>query len=318
VGSLPLASAPRFLLRRALTGVLVLWGAVTVTFFAVTAAGGDQIDAILGPQAANLPGLRAQVAAQYGLDRPLVVQYLHRLGDLAVGNLGRSYQRDEPVSRVLSGQVWPTLSLSLSAAVIGLLLALGVTIVSAGRGRLARAGTSVLETLAVAIPPFWLGILLLSLFSFSLRWFPAYGEHGLSSLVLPSLALAIPVAGVLAQVMHQELDLVESRPFVLSARARGNGRLGLVLRHTLRHALLPATTLAAWVLGTLVGGAVLVEKVFSRPGLGTVLVDAVRHRDTPVVSAVVILAAAVFVVANTIADLLYPVIDARLREPVAA
>ncbi|WP_261566746.1 ABC transporter permease [Frankia gtarii] len=303
-----------FLARRVLTGLLVLWGAVTVTFFAVTATGGDQIDAILGPQAANLPGLRAQVAADYGLDRPLAVQYLHRLASLAVGNFGRSYQRNEPVNRLLSSQILPTLQLALSAAVVGLLLAVAVTVLTAGRGRIVRTGTSVLEMLAVAVPPFWLGVLLLSLFSFSLRWFPAFGDHGLSGLVLPSLALAIPIGGVLAQVMRQELELIQTRPFVLSARARGQGRLGLLLRHTLRHALLPAITMSAWVLGTLVGGAVLVEKVFSRPGLGTVLVEAVRHRDTPVVSAVVILTAAVFVVAGTLADLLYPVIDARLRE----
>ncbi|SBW22664.1 ABC transporter permease [Protofrankia symbiont of Coriaria ruscifolia] len=308
------SSLPRFLLRRVLTGVVVLWGAVTVTFFAVSAAGGDQVDAILGPQAANLPGLRAQVAAEYGLDHPLPMQYLDRLASLATGDFGRSYQRNEPVTRLLASQILPTLELALSAAVIGLLLALVATVITSGRGRIVRTGTSVFEVLAVAIPPFWLGILLLSIFSFNLRWFPAFGSHGVSGLVLPTLALAIPISGVLAQVMRQELELVEGRPFVLSARARGQSRLGLLLRHTLRHALLPATTMSAWVLGTLVGGAVLVEKVFSRPGLGTVLVNAVQHRDTPVVSAVVIMAALIFVVANTLADTLYPVIDARLRE----
>ncbi|AEH09358.1 MULTISPECIES: ABC transporter permease [Protofrankia] len=307
------ASLPRFLLRRFLTGILVLWGAVTVTFFAVSAAG-DQVDAILGPQAANLPGLRERVAAEYGLDRPLPVQYLDRLASLATGDFGRSYQRSQPVTRLLGSQILPTLQLALSAALVGLLLALIATVITAGRGRIVRTGTSVFEVLAVAVPPFWLGILLLSLFSFNLRWFPAFGSHGVSGLVLPTLALAIPISGVLAQVMRQELELVEGRPFVLSARARGQSRLGLLLRHTLRHALLPATTMSAWVLGTLVGGAVLVEKVFSRPGLGTVLVNAVQHRDTPVVSAVVILAALIFVVANTLADTLYPVIDARLRE----
>ncbi len=242
------------------------------------------------------------------------MQYLDRLASLATGDFGRSYQRNEPVTRLLASQILPTLELALSAAVIGLLLALVATVITAGRSRIVRTGTSVFEVLAVAIPPFWLGILLLSIFSFNLRWFPAFGSHGVSGLVLPTLALAIPISGVLAQVMRQELELVEGRPFVLSARARGQSRLGLLLRHTLRHALLPATTMSAWVLGTLVGGAVLVEKVFSRPGLGTVLVNAVQHRDTPVVSAVVIIAALIFVVANTLADTLYPVIDVRLRE----
>ncbi|MGI8305827.1 ABC transporter permease [Saccharopolyspora hattusasensis] len=308
-------SLPRFLLRRALAGVLVVWGAVTVTFFAVSATGGDQIDAILGPQAATIPGLREQTAAEYGLDRPLLAQYWDRLRGFVTGDFGKSYQRGEPVSTLLSGQVTPTLELAFAAALTGLVLALLVTVVTAGRDRVViRAGTSVLEILAVAVPPFWLGILLLSVFSFTLRWFPAYGAQGLAGLVLPVLALAVPVAGVLTQVMRQELALVQGKPFVMTARARGQSRLGLLLRHTLRHALLPATTMSAWALGTLIGGAVLVEKVFSRPGLGTVLVNAVQHRDTPVVSAVVTLAALVFVVANTLADALYPVIDARLRK----
>jgi peptide/nickel transport system permease protein len=308
---------PAFLLRRVLTGLVVLWGAVTVTFFAIAATGGDQVDAVLGPEAANTPALREQVAAEYGLDHPLLVQYADRLGSLLTGDLGRSYQRDEPVRALLAGQVIPTVELAAAAAVTGLVLAVLLTVLVAGGGRIVRSFASVLEILAVAVPSFWLGILLLSVFSFSLRWFPAFGAHGFSGLVLPTVALAVPVAGVLAQVMHQEIDLVATRPFVLTARARGSGPAGLLFRHTLRHALMPAVTMSAWVLGTLIGGAVLVEKVFSRPGLGTVLVDAVRHRDTPVVSAVVILAAAVFVVANIVADLLYPVIDARLREPAA-
>jgi peptide/nickel transport system permease protein len=303
------------LLRRVLAGLVVLWGAVTVTFFAVALAGGDQVDAVLGPQAASTPGVRAQVAAEYGLDRPLLVQYADRLGSLASGDLGRSFQRGEPVGTLLGGQVLPTVALASAAAATGLALAVLLTVLTAGRGRLARSVASVLEVVAVAVPSFWLGILLLTVFSFSLRWFPAFGAEGLAGLVLPTVALAIPVAGVLAQVMRQEIDLVSARPFVLTARARGLGRAWLLFRHTLRHALVPAVTMSAWVLGTLIGGAVLVEKVFSRPGLGTVLVDAVRHRDTPVVSAVVILAALVFVVANIVADLLYPVIDARLREP---
>jgi peptide/nickel transport system permease protein len=300
-------------LRRAAGGIAVLWGAVTVTFFAVTAAGGDQIDAILGPDAANLPGLRAQVAAQYGLNKPLIVQYLNRLWSLLHGDLGWSYQRNEPVARLLSGQVLPTLELAASAAVVGFLLAVLLAVATAGRGRLARGLASLAELLAVAVPSFWLGIVLLAVFSFTLRWFPAFGAAGVPSLVLPTLALALPIAGVLAQVLRQELELADSKPFALSARARGLGERTLLVRHTLRHALLPVTTMSAWALGTLIGGAVLVEQVFSRPGLGSLLVDAVKHRDTPVVSAVVILAALVFVVANTVADAMYPVIDARLR-----
>ncbi|MFE9750962.1 ABC transporter permease [Saccharothrix saharensis] len=303
----------RSVLRRVVAGVAVLWGAVTLTFLAVALTGGNQVDSIIGPDAASVPGLREQVATQYGLDRPLVVQYADRLGDLATGDLGWSYQRNQPVWGLLADQVGPTLVLAATAAVTGLALAVLLAVATAGRGRAVRRAASALESLIVALPPFWLGIVLLSVFSFGLRWFPAFGADGPASLVLPALALALPIAGVLAQVMRQELEVAEGRPFALSARARGLGERQLLLRHTLRHALLPVTTLSAWTIGTLVGGAVLVEQVFSRPGLGRVLVEAVKHRDTPVVTAVVTLAALVFVVTSALADLLYPVIDARLR-----
>ncbi|QFZ24338.1 ABC transporter permease [Saccharothrix syringae] len=304
------------MLRRAVAGVAVLWGAVTLTFLAVALTGGNQVDSILGPDSATVPGLREQVAAQYGLDRPLVVQYLDRLGSLLTGDLGWSYQRNQPVTRLLADQVLPTLTLAASAAVVGAALAVLLAVATAGRGGLVRRVVSLLEALVVALPPFWLGIVLLSVFSFGLRWFPAFGADGVAGLVLPTVALALPIAGVLAQVARQELEVAEGRPFALSARARGLSERQLLLRHTLRHALLPVTTLSAWAVGALVGGAVLVEQVFSRPGLGRVLVEAVKHRDTPVVTAVVVLAALVFVVTSALADVLYPVIDARLRTEV--
>jgi len=316
VGRRVTSRARHAVLRRLLAAVAVLWGAVTVTFFAVALAGGDQVAAILGPEAASVPGLREETAARFGLDRPLLAQYLDRLGGLFTGDLGVSYQRGVPVSSLLAGQIGPTLQLAVSAAVFGAVLAVGLTVLTAGGGRVARGAASLLELLAVAVPPFWFGIALLWIFSFTLGWFPAFGAAGIASLVLPTLALALPVAGVLAQVMRQELDVADRRPFALSARARGLGPKELVWRHTLRHTLVPVTTLSAWGLGTLIGGAVLVEKVFSRPGVGRVLVDAVSHRDTAVVSAVVVLAALAFVVTNLLAELLYPVIDARLRSRV--
>jgi peptide/nickel transport system permease protein len=303
----------RSVLRRVAAGVAVLWGAVTLTFLTVALTGGNQVDSIIGPDAASVPGLREEVAALYDLDRPLVEQYADRLGSLLTGDLGLSYQRNQPVSALLADQVVPTLVLAATAAVTGSVLAVLLTAATAGRGRAVRRAASVLEALIVALPPFWLGIVLLSVFSFGLRWLPAFGADGPASLVLPALALALPISGVLAQVMRQELEVAEGRPFALSARARGLGERQLLVRHTLRHALLPVTTLSAWTIGTLVGGAVLVEQVFSRPGLGRVLVEAVKHRDTPVVTAVVTLAALVFVVTSALADLLYPLIDARLR-----
>lgn len=302
-----------FLLRRLAAGVVVVWAAATVTFFALHAVPGDAVAALLGPDAAITPELRQQVIHQDGLDLPLFTQYVDRLAALAHGDLGRSYQLAEPVTRLLADQVGPTLRLASAALVTALALAVLAATVTAGRGRVARAVATGLELVAVSVPSFWLGIVLLTVFSFRLHLFPATGATGPAGLVLPTVSLAVPLAGVLTQVIGQELTLAGDQPFALTARARGLGETALLLRHTLRHALLPVTTVSGWVLGSLVGGAVLVENIFARPGLGRVLVDAVNSRDIPVVTALVLLSAVAFVVVNLVVDVLYLVIDPRLR-----
>jgi peptide/nickel transport system permease protein len=205
----------------------------------------------------------------------------------------------------------------VTAAVLGLLLAILATVVTAGRGRFVRRAISGVELLAVAVPPFWVGIMLLAVFSFAIPVFPSIGASGIDGLVLPAVTLALPIAGVLSQVMRQELDAAEARPFALAVLARGASPRRLRVGHTLRHAALPVVTLSGWVLGTLIGGAVLIENIFSRPGLGRVLANAAAARDLPVVTAVVLLSATAFVVINLIVDLLYPIIDPRLRAEVS-
>ncbi|MER6989006.1 ABC transporter permease [Saccharopolyspora hirsuta] len=303
----------RFVLRRVLAGAVVIWAAATLAFLAIRLVPGSAVDAVLGPGTAATPQLRQQILAETGLDQPVLVQYLRYAGDLLTGDLGHSYQQSQPVSRLLSGQVWPTVELALAALGTALVLAVLAAVLTAGRGRFGRAAASTVELVAVSTPPFWLGMVLVAVFSFGLSWFPAVGAQGVEGLVLPAVALAVPLAGVLAQVIRQELEAAEVKPFALTARARGLSETALLLRHTLRHALLPVTTLSGWVLGSLFGGAVLVENIFARPGLGRVLVDAVSSRDIPVVLALVVLAAAAFVVINIVVDLLHPIIDPRLR-----
>ncbi|MEU6996449.1 ABC transporter permease [Streptomyces sp. NPDC046465] len=304
----------RFVLQRLVSGAVVVWGAATLTFFAVHLVPGDTVAALLGPGTPVTPELRHQILADSGLDDPLPVQYAHSMGDLLSGDLGRSYQLNQPVGDLLSGQVMPTVQLALCALVTALLLAVLAAVVTAGRGRTGRTIASAVELLVVSVPSFWLGIVLLTVFSFHHPFFPAAGADGAAALVLPTLALALPLAGVLAQVIRQELEQADARPFALTARARGLGETRLLLRHTLRHALLPVSTLSGFLLGGLFGGAVLIENIFARPGLGRVLVRAVDSRDLPVVTALVLLSAVAFVVINIVVDLLHPVIDARLRE----
>ncbi|MES9508317.1 ABC transporter permease [Streptomyces sp. NPDC000609] len=299
--------------RRLGSGVLVLWGAATMSFLVLHLVPGDVVDTVLGPSTAATPELRGRIRADYGLGDPLPVQYLRQLAGLLTGDLGRSYQQGLPVGDVLAGQIGPTVELALAATVLALLIAFVAAVATAGRGRAARAVASGLELLAVSVPSYWLGILALTFLSYRFRLLPAAGDQGPAALVLPALTLALPIGGVLARVVRQELDEALARPFALTARARGASERTVLLRHTLRHAALPVATLSGWVVGSLLGGAVLTETVFARPGLGRVLVTAVTSKDIPVVTALVLLSAAAFVVVNLLVDLAYLVIDPRLR-----
>ncbi|MFI1995753.1 ABC transporter permease [Actinoplanes sp. NPDC020271] len=292
-------------LRRVGAGVLVLWVAATLAYLALLAAPGSTVDAIIG-DGADTPGIRAQIIAEWHLDRPAVVQYLDFLWRAVQGDLGRSYLLQRPVSDVLGSQLLPTVKLATAAALFGVVLALLFAI-------FARRLTSTIGLVLVSTPPFLIGIVLLSIFSFTLGWFPVSGDKNFSALILPALTMGLPIAGTLAQVLREGLDRALEEPFAVTARARGLRERAVLTRHALKHALLPAVTMLSWSFGVLIGGTVIIEQVFGRPGLGQVTVQAVDAGDLPVVLAVVILAAAVFVVLNTVTDLAYLVIDPRLR-----
>ncbi|MEU8372669.1 ABC transporter permease [Micromonospora sp. NPDC048894] len=303
----------RAVARRVVAGLVVLWAAATAAYLALLAAPGDTVDSIVG-DGADTPQIRAQVIAEWGLDRPAVGQYLDYLWRLAGGDLGRSYLRQRPVAEVIGEQLAPTATLAVAAAGLGVLLAVAVVVGTAGRRRRwPRRVSSAGELLLVSTPPFLIGLVLLSVLSFRYGLFPVSGDQGPAALVLPAVTLALPIAGLLAQVLRDGLDRALDEPFVLTARARGVRERTVLLRHALRHALLPAVTLAGWLFGILLGGAVIVEQVFGRPGLGQVTLSAVTGKDMPVVLAVVTLSAAVHVLVNTAADLTYLLVDPRLR-----
>ncbi|MEV0967859.1 ABC transporter permease [Microtetraspora glauca] len=298
--------------RRAGSGLAVLWAAATAAYGALRLAPGDTVDILIG-EGADTPGIRAQIIREWGLDRPEIVQYVGYLGRLLHGDLGRSYQLQRGVGDILATQVGPTVRLTLAAAATGVLLALAVALGTAGRARRLRRAASAAELVSVSVPPFVIGILLLTVFSFTLGWFPVSGAGDPTALVLPALALGLPIAGVLGQVLREGLERALEQPFALTARSRGLTERALVARHALRHALLPAVTLVGWFTGVLLGGAVIIEALFGRPGLGQVTMLAVTGKDMPVVMAVVILSAVVYVAVSTLLDLAYRLIDPRLR-----
>ncbi|UOQ91303.1 ABC transporter permease [Agromyces endophyticus] len=290
-----------------------MWAVATLTFFAIRLIPGDPAQAILGG-----PGSQAsqealdQVRRDYGLDQPLLVQYLAMLGRLLTGDLGSSYALKVPVAELLGAQIGGTLLLAVCSLALAWVLALALAIWSTGRGRIAAALGQGIELVAAALPHFFLAAVLIAVFSSGLGWLPPVSTGTPAGFVLPVVTLAVPLAGFLAQVMRESLLEAMRQPFVMSARARGESALGVRLRHTLRHAALPGISLSGWALGWLLSGAVVVETIFAMPGLGRTLLQAVTLRDIPVVTGVVLLVAFVYVVMTVVTDLAMRVADPRL------
>jgi peptide/nickel transport system permease protein len=303
--------ALRPLLHRLAGALIVIWGAATLAFAMLHLIPGDPVAIMLGVQSNVSDQMRERISHDFGLGLPIALQYLGYLGRLATFDLGTSYRLQQPVATVIANQLVPTVQLAVAAISLGVAMALLIAL--GARSRWARSVAAGAELIVISSPTFWTGLLLLTVFSFQLHWFPVSNGLGIEGLVLPALTLALPIAGILSQVIRHGLEGAGAQPFVDSARARGLSDAQLLRRHTLRHASLPAVTLAAYIVGNLLGGAVIVEQLFGRPGIGRVALDAINNRDIPVVMALVVLAAVVFVVVNFVVDLLYPILDPRLR-----
>ena len=305
----------RGLARRLAGAVFVLWAVATVTFFAVRLIPGDPAEAILGgPGSQTSPEALAAVRAEYGLDQPLLVQYLQQLGRLATGDLGRSYALNMDVGPLVLSQLGGTLLLAVLSLTVAWLIALLLATWSTGRGRLAAQIGSGLEIVAAALPHFWLATTLIVVFSVWAGVLPPISTADARGLVLPVVTLAIPLAGFLGQVMRENLAAAFESPFVLSARARGESERGVLWRHALRHAALPAISLSGWAFGSLISGAVVVETIFARPGLGRTLLNAVTVRDVPVVVGVVMVVALAYILMTILTDLASRLADPRPTE----
>lgn len=306
-------------LLRLLGAVFVIWAAASVTFFVEALLSGNRAEALLNQLSGTTRTAKrtaaelAPINAKYGFNKPLVSQYLDYIGGLAHGNFGTSYTQHQAVLTIISREVGPTIALTVTALLLAWAIALLRTLLTAKRGRLLSGFGSGLEIVTAGLPTYWLGVILLVVFAIELKVFPVQGGTSVIGLVLPALTLAIPLSGFLGQVTRDEFEKVLEQPFVISARARGMGDLSVRVRHVLRHAVLPAITLSGWALGALISGAVLVEAVFARPGIGNMIVTAAESRDVPLVSGTVILVAVVYVVANLLVDFAYTLIDPRMR-----
>lgn len=290
----------------------VMLTVATLAFVALQFIPGDPAQAAIGGPGSQASAEALEAArAQFGLDRPLLMQYGDFLWRLLRGDLGVSYAQRVPVIQVLANAMGPTLALTGVAFVLSWILAFVSVFVASGTSRVARSIASGLDLVAAAMPNFWLASLLVLLFAGLLGWFPAVSTGDMRGIVLPAFALAIPTAGFIAQVCRTGVDDARHAPFIESARSRGETEAGIRLRHVIRHGVVPGLNLSAWALGTLLSGAAVIEVIFARPGLGRTLVDAAIKRDIPVVLGVVLFAALAYVLVTLLVDLTIARVDPR-------
>ena len=301
----------RFWSVKAARTLLTLWFVVTFAFI-VLRVSGDPVQSLLGPDA-TVEEI-AQFREAWGLDRPLPEQYLRYVVQMASGEFGTSYRDGRSVTEIIAERVPWTVLLGLSAYVMAILVGVPAGIVAAlRRGSALDRLVMGFAVFGFALPNFFLGILLILLFSLTLQWLPSSGTGSILHLLMPAATLGVYTAGTLARFTRSAMLEVLSKPYMRAAAAKGAPPLYRVLRHALPNAAIPIVTIIGLNLGALVGGAVVVETVFAWPGIGRLLVTAVTSRDLAVVQALVLLVAVTMVAANLAVDLLYGLLDPRIR-----
>ncbi|WOC11442.1 ABC transporter permease [Gordonia sp. MP11Mi] len=303
-----------YVLRRIAAAVLVLWAAYTLSFVLLSALPGDAVtNKIQNPEAQMSPESAAGLLEFYGLDRPLWQQYVHSLGALLQGDLGFSITNGRPVGQLIVDVVPDTLALAGTALIVGLLVAALVSALSVyGPARWVRSAATAVPVFFASVPTFVVGILLLQVFAFKLFAIPAADDGSFTALLAPAVTLGVFVAAPLAQVFTRSITNTRQQAFVHVLYARGAGERYVFARGILRNSSLPVLTLLGLAVGELIGGSVVTETIFSRPGLGQLTVSAVSTQDLPVLQGVVVVAALVYVVVNLVVDLVYPALDPRI------
>ncbi len=309
--------------RRIGVAIVLIWAVASIVFLAIRLVPGDPAELLLSQGGvAPDPATVAELHEQLGLDRPILTQYTDNFRHLLSGDLGRSLQDGSSVASEVARRLPRTLELIIAAALLAVLFGIPSGLFAAvQRGGILDRVATYLSALALAVPVFVVGTLLVLLFAQTLRWVPAGGyvpldqdvlEH-FTLLALPAFTIALGLGATVFRMTRASVLDVSQRDFVRTARAKGVGSVRLLLHHVLRNALMPVVTVLALHLGTLLGGTVLVEYVFNYPGLSGLLVEAVNARDYPMVEGVVLVISVLFVALNLAVDLLYAVLDPRVR-----
>lgn len=303
-----------YLIRRLLTSVLVLFGISVLVFSIIHLVPGDAVSAILGRQKVSAETV-AQLREQLGLNDPIPVQYWRYLSKALHGDLGKSIRNYVPVSEAIAEQLPSTIALAGAALMlalsIGFILGLIAAINHATWFDTMAMGLSVS---GLSVPTFWLGLLLIMLFSVKLNWFPSISTGSSpAALVLPALTLGLPEAAIVARMVRASMLDVLGKDYITAARAKGVREHMVILKHALRNALIPVVTFVGLQIAYLLGGSTIVETMFARQGIGRLAVQAISNRDYPMVQGVVLVTATIYVVINTFTDITYTFLNPKIR-----
>jgi peptide/nickel transport system permease protein len=302
-----------YILRRILVTVPVLLAVSVLVFSMMHFLPGDPVALMFENTSVSAEDV-AQMRKAMGLDDPLAVQYLRYVGRAMTGDLGDSLRSKAPVARIISGQIGATFQLAVAGLLISVSLGIILGVVAAvKRGTWADAGIMFLSLVGLSMPAFWMGLLFIIIFSYGLGWLPALGSGSLTQLIMPAAVLGLRGMGTIARLTRSSVLEVLRQDYIRTARAKGLSGRVVLYKHALRNALLPVMTVIGMTVGSLLGGAVVVETVFTRSGIGRIAVDAINGHDYPLVQGTVLLSAIIYVVANLVVDLSYHWIDPRVR-----
>ena len=301
-----------YTLKRGLLAIPVLLLAAALVFSALHLAGGDPV-MLLVP--ANAPAsVRDAVRVKLGLDKPLPVQFVTYMSNVLRGDLGRSLASRREISELIIEKLPVTAELGVTSLALAYLVAIPLgTIAAANRNSFLDWSTMLMSLIGVSMAGFWLGLLLIYAFAVHFRWFPPTGHGTLKQLILPALALGLPRMGRIARITRSSMLEVLNYDYIRTARAKGLKERAVVYRHALRNALIPIISLLGLDLGYIVGGSVVIEHVFARPGIGDMMLRGIYSRDFPVLQGSMFVLALAIVLSNIIADLAYTLVDPRIR-----
>jgi peptide/nickel transport system permease protein len=302
-----------YVVRRLFHTLIVLFGISLIVFFAIRLTGDPAVAMFQG---AGEPSKEAldQIRKALGLDKPLWQQYLLFIGDMLTGDMGVSFRNQQPVLQLIMERMGATLTLAFAGIFVAVLIAFPVGILSAvKRGSFMDMFGRIFSLIGISFPNFWLAIMLILIFAVNLQWLPASGYNGFEYLILPAISLGLILSGVLARLIRSSMLDVLHQHYIRTARAKGVAEWVVIIRHALRNALIPTITFLGLQFGALLGGVVILEQVFSWPGVGRLVIDAINDRDYPLVQGSVLILAFMLMLVNLFVDLLYGIIDPRIK-----